>query len=137
VRFAVPLLAALAMITLVACGGDDDDTAAVPTAQRFVTEEDAPGSKPDPDETRQTAVDFDAFLAGLSELAVDPDTEEATAIFEEAGFKGAGVDTRSTERRTRRASRLMSSARLSSLSLLTGRRACSTGLRRTRRSHAP
>jgi hypothetical protein len=94
VRFAVPLLAALAMITLVACGGDDDETAAVPTAQRFVTEEDAPGSKPDPDETRQTAVDFDAFLAGLSELAVDPDTEEATAIFEEAGFKGTGVDTR-------------------------------------------
>jgi hypothetical protein len=43
------------MITLVACGGDDDETAApVPPAQRFVTEEDAPGTKPDPVETRQT-----------------------------------------------------------------------------------
>jgi hypothetical protein len=94
-RFAIPLLAALAMIALVACGGDDDETAApVPPAQRFVTEEDAPGSKPDPDETRQTVADFDAFIAALSELAVDPDKEEATTVFEEAGFKGAGVDTR-------------------------------------------
>ena len=95
-RFAIPLLAALAMITLVACGGDDDEETAapVPAAQRFVTEEDAPGSKPDPDETRQTVEDLDAFIVGLSELAVDPDKEEATTVFEEAGFKGAGVDTR-------------------------------------------
>ena len=94
-RFAIPLLAALAMVTLVACGGDDDETAApVPLAQRFVTAEDAPGSKPDPVETRQTTVDFDEFIATLSELAVDPDDEELTTVFEEAGFKGAGVDTR-------------------------------------------
>ena len=95
-RFAIPLLAALAMITLVACGGDDDEETAAPVsaAQRFVTEEDAPGSKPDPDETRQTVEDLDAFIVGLSELAVDPDKEEATTVFEEAGFKGAGVDTR-------------------------------------------
>ena len=93
-RFAIPLLAALAM-TLVACSGDDDETAApVPPAQRFVTEEDAPGSKADPDETRQTAADLDEFIAGLSELTIDPDTEEATTVFEEGGFKGAGVDTR-------------------------------------------
>jgi hypothetical protein len=83
------------MITLVACGGDDDEAAApAPSAQRFVTEEDAPGSKPDPDETRQTVADFDAFIAALSELAVDPDQEEVTTVFEEAGFKGAGIDTR-------------------------------------------
>jgi hypothetical protein len=83
------------MIALVACGGDDDETAApVPPAQRFVTAEDAPGSKPDPDETRQTVADFEAFIAALSELAVDPDKEEATTVFQEAGFKGAGVDTR-------------------------------------------
>ena len=95
-RYAIPLLAALAMITLVACGGDDDEETAAPVsaAQRFVTEEDAPGSKPDPDETRQTVEDLDAFIVGLSELAVDPDKEEATTVFEEAGFKGAGVDTR-------------------------------------------
>ena len=94
-RLAIPLLAALAAITLVACGGDDDETAApVPSAQRFVTEEDAPGSKPDPDEMRQTVADFDQFIAALSELAVDPDKEEATTVFQEAGFKGAGIDTR-------------------------------------------
>ena len=94
-RFAISLLAALAVIALVACGGDDEETAApVPLAQRFVTEEDAPGSKPDPDEKRETTVDFDEFIAGLSERAVDPDKDEATMVFEEAGFKGAGVDTR-------------------------------------------
>jgi hypothetical protein len=94
VRFAVPLLAALAMSTLVGCGGDGEASAPVPTAQRFVTEEDAPGSKPDPDETRQTVVDLDAFIAGLSELAVDPDAEEIATVFQENAFEGAGVDTR-------------------------------------------
>ena len=39
-------------------------------------------------------MDFDEFISALSERAIDPDTEEATTIFEEAGFKGAGVDTR-------------------------------------------
>jgi hypothetical protein len=95
VRFAIPLLAALAMITLVACGGEDDETAApVPPAQRFVTEEDAPGSKPDPVETRQTAADIDEFIAALSQLLVDPGNDEMTTVFQQAGFKGAGVDTR-------------------------------------------
>jgi hypothetical protein len=96
VRFAIPLLAALAMFTLVACGGDEDDetTAPVPLAQRFVTAEDAPGTKPDPVETRQTTVDFDEFIAALSERAVDPDQEEMTMVFQEAGFKGGGEDAR-------------------------------------------
>ena len=65
-----------------------------PLAQRFVTAEDAPGSKPDPDETRQTTVDYDEFIATLNERAIDPDDEGDGAVFEEAGFKGAGVDTR-------------------------------------------
>ena len=83
------------MITLVACSGDDDEASApVPTAQRFVTEEDAPGSKPDPDETRQTIVDFDEFMAALNELAIDPGDDEMTTVFQEGSFKGAGVDTR-------------------------------------------
>ena len=97
VRFAIPLLAALAMFTLVACSGSDDDddtTAPVALTARFVTAADAPGSKADPVETRETTVDFDEFISTLSERAIDPDTEEATTIFEEAGFKGAGVDTR-------------------------------------------
>ena len=94
-RFAIPLLAALAMITLIACGGDDEETAApLPPAQRFVTEEDAPDSKPDPVEGRQTTVNLDEFIVGLHERAVDPDKEEATTVFQEAGFKGTGVDVR-------------------------------------------
>jgi hypothetical protein len=95
VRFAVPLLAALAVFTLVACSGGDEETAApVPLAERFLTDEEAPGSKPDPAETRQTTVDLDEFIAGLSERSIDPDEEEMTEVFQEAGFQSAGVDTR-------------------------------------------
>jgi hypothetical protein len=95
VRYAIPLLAALAMITLAACGGSDDETAApLPVAQRFVTAQDAPGSKPDPVEKRQTTVDFDDFVLALSDFTVDLDVEEANTVFHEAGFKSAGVDTR-------------------------------------------
>ena len=94
-RFAIPLFAALTALGLVACtGGEDEATAPVPLAQRFVTGEDAPGSKPDPVETRQTTVDFDEFIATLNERAVDPDNEEIAEAFPEAGFKSAGVDTR-------------------------------------------
>jgi hypothetical protein len=66
----------------------------VPLAQRFVTAEDAPGSKPDPVETRQTTEDFDGFISALMDLAINPDREEVTEVFQEAGFKSAGVDTR-------------------------------------------
>ena len=41
-RFAIPVLVALTALGLVACtGGEDEATAPVPVAQRFVTEEDA------------------------------------------------------------------------------------------------
>ena len=93
-RFVIPLLVALTAVVLSACGGDET-AAPVPLAQRFLTAEDAPGSKPDPDEMRETTVDFDEFIAALlSEGAIDPDEEEVTAVFQEAGFKGSGVDTR-------------------------------------------
>jgi hypothetical protein len=95
VRFAIPLLLALTALGLIGCtGGEDEATAPVPVAQRFVTEEDAPDSKADPVETRQTTVDFDEFVATLSERAVDPDDEEITEAFPEASFKRAGMDTR-------------------------------------------
>ena len=95
-RLAISLLVAVTAVTLVSCGGSDDETAAtpLPVAQRFVTSEDAPGSKPDPVETRQTTVDLDEFITALSDFAVDPNTEELTALFKDAGFKSAGVDTR-------------------------------------------
>jgi hypothetical protein len=95
VRYAIPLFAALAMFTFAACSGDDDEAASsVPLAQRFLTAEDAPGSKADPVEKRQTTVDFDEFLATLTEGSIDPDPDEMTEVFEDAGFKSAGVDFR-------------------------------------------
>jgi hypothetical protein len=96
VRFVIPLLVALTAFAVVGCAGDDgDETAApLPLEQRFVKAEDAPGSKADPVEKRQTTEDFDEFIATFSERAIDPDEEEVTTVFQEAGFKAAGVDTR-------------------------------------------
>jgi hypothetical protein len=85
----------LVVVALVACAGDDDEAAApVPVAQRFVTEEDAPGSKDDPVEAGETTASLGDFITGLSEFAIDPDREEASTVFEEAGFKAWGVDPR-------------------------------------------
>jgi hypothetical protein len=96
VRFAIPLLAALALVASAGCGGDDDAAPVepVPLEQRVVSAEDAPGSKPDPVEEGQMTVDFDEFIGALGELAVDPDTAEMTEVFEEAGFEAAITDTR-------------------------------------------
>jgi hypothetical protein len=95
VRFAIPLLAALALMTLAACGGSDDETAAlVPLGQRFVTAQDAPGSKPDPLEKRETTTDFAIFIPALSDASIDPDREEMTRVFKQADFKAAGEDAR-------------------------------------------
>jgi hypothetical protein len=102
VRFVLPLLAAVVLIVPVACGGGDDtasdttttEQAPLTLSQRLVTAEDAPGSKPDPVEQGGTTVKFDEFIQTLGELAVDPDTKEVTALFKEAGFKGAGSGTR-------------------------------------------
>jgi hypothetical protein len=80
------------VITLVACGGDD--VAPLPIEQRFITADEAPGTQPDPVEKRQTTVDFDEFIAALSEAVIDPDEEEMTTVFRGAGFREAGVDAR-------------------------------------------
>jgi hypothetical protein len=94
-RLAFPLLVAVTALTLVSCGGSDDGTAVpVPVAQRFLTVEDAPGSNTDPVETRQTTEDFDEFIAVLTDASIDPDKDEMTAVFQDAGFKAAGVDAR-------------------------------------------
>jgi hypothetical protein len=96
VRFAISLLAVLALLTSAGCGGEDDAAPVEPAAleERVVTAEDAPGSKPDPVETRKTTEDFDEFSDFLHEVAIDPDTEEVTDVFMEAGFMGAITDTR-------------------------------------------
>jgi hypothetical protein len=96
VRFAISLLAVLALLTSAGCGGEDDAAPVEPAAleERVVTAEDAPGSKPDPVEKRKTTEDFDEFSDFLHEVAIDPDTEEVTDVFMEAGFMGAITDTR-------------------------------------------
>jgi hypothetical protein len=107
VRIAISLLVALTAVALVACDSGDDGAASpvpqdsgdagaassVPLAQRFLTAADAPGTKADPVEKRQITADFDDFTATLDEMAIDPDEEEVTAVFQ-AGFKGAGTDAR-------------------------------------------
>jgi hypothetical protein len=96
VRFATPLLVALATVALTGCSGGSDDEAAapLPLAQRFVTAEDAPGSKADPVEKRETTTDFAIFSPALSDRSIDPDTEELNEVFESTDFKSAGVDAR-------------------------------------------
>ena len=60
--------------------------------------EDAPGSKPDPVETRQTDT-VSTIHPALSDFAVDPDEEEIemTKVFQEGWIQGSGVDLRSSE----------------------------------------
>lgn len=88
-RFAARLLAPLATVALVACGAEP-----VPVAERFPTAAEAPDTKPDPDEKRQIADDFDEFLVALTPALMDPDRDEMTTAFQEADFIRAGVDFR-------------------------------------------
>jgi hypothetical protein len=94
VRLALPLLAAVVAVGLVACSGDDDQTAPLPVGQRFVSAEDAPGSKRDPVERRETTTDYAIFIPALAERSIDPDRDEMAEVFESADFKSAGVDAR-------------------------------------------
>jgi hypothetical protein len=89
----MPLLAALVLVVLAACGGDDNKEP-MTLSQRVVAQEDAPGSKPDPVEKRQQTADFEEFIGALGELAIDPDEETMTKVFTEAGFEEAMADTR-------------------------------------------
>jgi hypothetical protein len=104
VSIANRFLVTLAAVILVACSGGDDP---VPLGQRFPTAADAPGSKPDPEEKRQTAEDFDEFIADLRPALIperqldrrldhvtEPDEEYVNTVFQEAGFKAAGLDVR-------------------------------------------
>jgi hypothetical protein len=94
-RLVISLLVALAAVTLVSCGGSDDEASApLPVSQRFVSAEDAPGSKPDPVERRETTTDYAIFIPALAERSIDPDRNEMAEVFESADFKSAGVDAR-------------------------------------------
>ena len=89
------LAVVLAAVALTGCGGGNDETAVpVPAGQRFVTAADAPGSKPDPVETRQTTDDYNTFIEALAEMSIDPDKAEMKQIFTESDFQRAGSDAR-------------------------------------------
>jgi hypothetical protein len=93
VRYAIRLAVFLTAVALVACSGSDE-AAAPPPPQRFLTAADAPGTKPDPVEERETAAGLHEFVAIFGPHLIDPDTEEMTTVFKEAGFKRAGSDVR-------------------------------------------
>ena len=89
-------LAATAALGLAACsGGDGEATATGPLTleQRVVTEEDAPGSKPDPVEKRQVAPDRQTFADTMGDAFVNP-TDEEKAKLGTIGFVQAIRDTR-------------------------------------------
>jgi hypothetical protein len=91
-RLAIRLLVPLTAVAFVACSGGDD--APLPVAQRFPSAADAPGSKDDPVEQGETTEDLDEFIVIFRPALIDPDDEEVTTVFQEAGFKGAGLDVR-------------------------------------------
>ena len=79
-------------VSLVACSGGDP--APPPLAQRFVATADAPGSTLDPVEVRQTAEDLEGFVEVFHHAMIDPDDEQVTEVFREAGFERAGTEVR-------------------------------------------
>jgi hypothetical protein len=88
--------AVTAVLGLAACGDGSDEAASTgPLAldQRVVTEEDAPDSKPDPVEKRQTATDEDEFVEKMGDAFINP-TEQETEDLQTAGFVQAIRDTR-------------------------------------------
>jgi hypothetical protein len=102
VNVALRLLTALAMVTLVGCGGQDDaekaDSAlkadSTPLAERVLTAKDVPGSKTDPVEVRQTPANLDEFVNVFANFSNAPDLEEITHVFKKAGVAGAVLDSR-------------------------------------------
>ena len=127
-RLAIPLVAALTAIALVACGGGDDDEAAAPCRRATIlTAGDAPGTKPDPVETRQTTADLDEFIVALSELAVDPTQKRRPRSFRRLASKEGGCGHTFLRRDAFQHRPSCSSVRLSSSSLKTGRLAHATG----------
>jgi hypothetical protein len=99
VRAVLLAIALLIALGVVACGGDDGETAEPLTMEeRVLRESDAPGSKPDPVETRLSARSLDEFTAlhGTYVRAAEIDRKE----LEEAGLVAAIHDTRFFPKRT-------------------------------------
>jgi hypothetical protein len=89
-------LAALAILGLTSCsGGNDEATSTGPLTleQRVVTEEDAPGSKPDPVEKQQIAANEQEFTDKMGDVFVNPSKEDEAGL-KTVGFVEAINDTR-------------------------------------------
>jgi hypothetical protein len=92
----VLFLSAVLVLGIAACGGGSDEatsTGPLTLAQRVVTEQDAPGSKPDPVEQRQTASDEQEFIEKMGDAFVNPSEEDRKSL-ETVGFVQAINDTR-------------------------------------------
>ena len=77
-------LSVVVLLGFVACGGGSGEaTSTGPLAldQRVVTEEDAPNSKPDPVEKRQTAVGEQEFAEKMGDAFINPTKQENKRIF--------------------------------------------------------
>ena len=100
-RMGVVGLAVVAVMGIAACGGDNaavtstagDNPALLTLEQRIPGEAEAPGSEPDPRETRRTATGLEE-VAPILEHQLITATEEEEAALEEAGFVSAILDTR-------------------------------------------
>jgi hypothetical protein len=89
-------LAALAALGLAACDGGSDEatsTGPLPLAQRVVTAEDAPDSKPDPVEKREIAANEEEFADKMGDAFINPSKEDKQALGT-VGFVGAIRDAR-------------------------------------------
>jgi hypothetical protein len=96
-RVGVAVLAVVVVGGIAACGGDDTggDNAGGPLMleQRVPGEAEAPGSEPDPQETRRTATGLEALAAIMDHQLITATEEDQTALGE-AGFVSAILDTR-------------------------------------------
>jgi hypothetical protein len=84
------------VLGIAACDGDRSEatsTGPLALAQRVVTEEDAPDSKPDPVEMRQTAADEQEFIEKMGDAFINPSEEDRKSL-ETVGFVQAINDTR-------------------------------------------
>jgi hypothetical protein len=88
-------LAAVAALGLSACGSGGDNAAGGPLSldQRVPNEADAPGSKPDPVEARQTAINLTEFVEKMGDRFVNPTAQEKKDL-RNVGFVQAIHDTR-------------------------------------------
>jgi hypothetical protein len=90
-------LAAIAILGLTACGGSSSSsgtaTGPLKLDDRVPNEADAPGSKPDPVEARQTAINIREFDEKMGDAFINP-TDQEKKDFQTVDFVQAIHDTR-------------------------------------------